>query len=237
MLKQVLRLSPSITRNAQTRLPRASHIPLPYPIYSNANVQHRRQSTMSSDSKPFPTPFLPPSVKALSSTPTPKIHLYTAGTPNGFKVHLLLEELLQAYPTLAEEGTIAYDVYSLSFANNDQKTERFLKINPNGRIPAIVDDNAGGHNVFETSSILIWLVEVRLARCIKHRTEAEDGRTMTRRTSSGSRTLYFAPRPFPGSSSVRLVFINPAVRLSSTQLMHIGHGGVGPMQGQANHFL
>jgi glutathione S-transferase len=37
------------------------------------------------------------------------------------------------------------------------QSEAFLKINPNGRIPAIIDDNAGGKNVFESASILLWL--------------------------------------------------------------------------------
>jgi glutathione S-transferase len=120
---------------------------------------------MPAGDKPFPKPFLPPSIKVIDPAPTPKIHLYTAGTPNGYKVHILLEELVRAYPEAAKNGTIAYDIYSLSFGNNDQKSEGFLKINPNGRIPAIVDDNAGGHNVFETASILIWLVEVCSSLC------------------------------------------------------------------------
>lgn len=120
--------------------------PIPY---------HKRNM---SESKPFPSPQLPESLSSLSPTPSPKIHLYTAGTPNGFKVSILLEELLLAYPNNSE---VQYDFYALSFANKDQKSDRFLKINPNGRIPALVDDNIkGGHNVFESVSCMIWLVEV-----------------------------------------------------------------------------
>lgn len=123
-------------------------------------------SSAASEKKPFPDPFLPSSLTALSSSPpTPRLHLYTAPTPNGFKVSILLEELALAYPDAFKSGQIAYDIYNLSFANNDQKSERFLKINPNGRIPALVDDNfkqegGEGHNVFESISVLIWLAEV-----------------------------------------------------------------------------
>lgn len=105
----------------------------------------------------FPSAKLPESLASLSPAAQPKLHLYTAPTPNGFKVSIILEELLLAYPDAKE---IQYDFYQLSFDNNDQKSEQYLKINPNGRIPGLVDDNHGGHNVFETASIMIWLVEV-----------------------------------------------------------------------------
>lgn len=156
MLKSLPLFAARSAKQARTiaHIPLQSHTALPL---IPTSIRYTRSMSSSTD---FPVPFLPPSVKALSSPPTPKIHFYTAGTPNGFKVSILLEELLLAYPDQLKEGTIAYDIYSLKFSNNDQKTERFLQINPNGRIPAIVDDNAGGHNVFETSSILIWLVEV-----------------------------------------------------------------------------
>jgi glutathione S-transferase len=110
---------------------------------------------------------LPPLQKPESlkdSQVTPKLHLYTVGTPNGFKVSILLEELLLAYPDL-KEGELAYDFSNISFQEKDQKKPEFLAINPNGRIPALVDDNVKdpstgkGHNVFESASILLWLVE------------------------------------------------------------------------------
>lgn len=54
------------------------------------------------------------------------ITLYTAGTPNGWKVSVVLEEL-----------GIPYNVHRLLLSKQEQKEEWFLKINPNGRIPAI----------------------------------------------------------------------------------------------------
>jgi glutathione S-transferase len=108
---------------------------------------------------PLPPSQLPESAKG--STATPKLHLYTAPTPNGYKPAVLLEELRLAYPDLAN-GPLAYDFIQLSFDKREQKEPEFLEINPNGRIPALVDDNIpGGHAVFESASILIWLVEVR----------------------------------------------------------------------------
>lgn len=105
---------------------------------------------------PIPQPQRSESQQKVSAPP--KLHLYTVGTPNGVKVSILLEELVLAYP---DNPKLSYDFYPLSFQTNDQKDPEFLKINPNGRIPALVDDNIeGGHNVFESASILIWLVEV-----------------------------------------------------------------------------
>lgn len=73
------------------------------------------------------------------------IDLYTAATPNGHKVSIALEEL-----------GLPYRVHALSFDKREQKTPEFLRINPNGRIPAIVDD---GFAVFESGAILIYLAE------------------------------------------------------------------------------
>jgi GSH-dependent disulfide-bond oxidoreductase len=73
------------------------------------------------------------------------IDLYTAATPNGHKVSIALEEL-----------GLPYRVHALSFDRKEQKTPEFLRINPNGRIPAIVDD---GFAVFESGAILIYLAE------------------------------------------------------------------------------
>jgi GST-like protein len=76
------------------------------------------------------------------------IDLYTAATPNGHKVSIALEEMGLPYAT-----------HVLSFADRDQKAPEYLKINPNGRIPAIVDRNAGDFAVFESGAILIYLAE------------------------------------------------------------------------------
>lgn len=110
---------------------------------------------------PLPAAQLPESFAAHAGAdaPTPKLHLYTAATPNGYKPSILLEELHEAYPASAE---LVYDFISLSFSEVDQKKPEFLAINPNGRIPGLVDDNfgvEGGHKVWESASILLWLVE------------------------------------------------------------------------------
>jgi GST-like protein len=76
-------------------------------------------------------------------------HLYTAATPNGHKVSIVLEEL-----------GLPYTVHALSFDKKEQKSPDFLKINPNGRIPAIVDRANGDFAVFESGAILIYLAEM-----------------------------------------------------------------------------
>ena len=95
-------------------------------------------------------------------TTAPKLHLYTASTPNGHKVSILLEELILAYPQLAH-SSLSYDFKYLSFDAKHQKLPAFLEINPNARIPALVDDNVMvggiGHKVFESASVMLWLVE------------------------------------------------------------------------------
>jgi glutathione S-transferase len=76
------------------------------------------------------------------------IDLYTAATPNGWKVSIALEEL-----------ALPYTVHPLSFSKQEQKSESYLKINPNGRIPTIVDRDNGDFAVFESGAILIYLAE------------------------------------------------------------------------------
>ncbi len=71
--------------------------------------------------------------------------LYTAATPNGYKVSVALEEL-----------GLTYDVHRIDLTAGEQKQPWFLDICPNGRIPAIVDD---GFAVFESGAILIYLAE------------------------------------------------------------------------------
>jgi len=78
----------------------------------------------------------------------PLIDLYTAPTPNGWKASVTLEEL-----------EIPYEVHSVNLAKGEQKTPEFLAINPNGRIPAIVDHDLGGIRVFESGAIMIHLAE------------------------------------------------------------------------------
>jgi GST-like protein len=76
------------------------------------------------------------------------IDLYTAATPNGHKVSITLEEL-----------GLPYEVHVLSLSNGEQKQPWFLKINPNGRIPAIVDRANGDFAIFESGAIMLYLAE------------------------------------------------------------------------------
>ena len=76
------------------------------------------------------------------------IELYTAATPNGQKISIALEEL-----------GLPYRVHALSFDRKEQKEPEYLKINPNGRIPAIVDTENGDFAVFESGAILLYLAE------------------------------------------------------------------------------
>jgi len=76
------------------------------------------------------------------------IELFTAATPNGHKVSIALEEL-----------GLPYQVRVLSFDKREQKAPKFLRINPNGRIPAIVDHDNDDFPVFESGAILIYLAE------------------------------------------------------------------------------
>jgi GST-like protein len=76
------------------------------------------------------------------------IDLYTAATPNGRKISIALEEM-----------ALPYAVRHIRLADNEQKRPDYLVINPNGRIPAIVDRDEGDFAVFESGAILIYLAE------------------------------------------------------------------------------
>jgi glutathione S-transferase/GST-like protein len=76
------------------------------------------------------------------------IELFTAATPNGHKVSIALEEL-----------ALPYTLRVLDFTKGEQKEPWFLQINPNGRIPAIIDHDAGDFVVFESGAILVYLAE------------------------------------------------------------------------------
>lgn len=76
------------------------------------------------------------------------ITLYTAPTPNGYKASIALEEM-----------EIPYETVAIDLERGDQRTPEFLAINPNGRIPAIVDHDNDDFCVFESGAILIYLAE------------------------------------------------------------------------------
>jgi glutathione S-transferase len=76
------------------------------------------------------------------------IDLYTAPTPNGYKASIMLEEI-----------GMPYTVRVVDLARGDQRTRAFLELNPNGRIPVIVDRANDDFVVFESGAILIYLAE------------------------------------------------------------------------------
>jgi GST-like protein len=76
------------------------------------------------------------------------IDFYTAATPNGHKVSCTLEAL-----------EMDYEVHVVNLMEGEQKKPEFIKISPNGRIPAIVDRDANNLSIFESGAIMIYLAE------------------------------------------------------------------------------
>ena len=117
------------------------------------------------------------------------IDLYTWPTPNGHKVHIMLEET----------GT-PYNVHAIDIGVGDQFKPEFLKISPNNKMPAMVDtDGPGGKplSMFESGAMLIYLA---------------------------SKSGKFLPEDL-------------AKKWSTLSWLMFQMGGVGPMLGQAHHFL
>mgnify|MGYP001593210759 CR=1 FL=1 len=80
-----------------------------------------------------------------------RLQLYSTATPNGVKVSIMLEEM-----------GLPYEVHAVSFASQDQMSPEFLSLNPNNKIPAILDPNGPGGQplaLFETGAILLYLAE------------------------------------------------------------------------------
>ncbi|KIH87249.1 glutathione S-transferase [Sporothrix brasiliensis 5110] len=127
---------------------------------------------------------------------TKGIELFTLNTPNGYKESVLLEELKDAYG-------IDYTWQLIDISKNIQKEPWFTALNPNGRIPVIVDHDRNDLAVFEGAAILNYLV----ARFDK------------------DHKFSFDPATEPDQVAIAESWI-------AWQ-----HGGLGPMQGQANHFL
>jgi len=83
------------------------------------------------------------------------LQLYSLGTPNGVKVTIMLEELLALGKSGAE-----YDAWLIKIGDGDQFGRGFVDVNPNSKIPALVDRSSGAPiRVFESGSILIYLAE------------------------------------------------------------------------------
>lgn len=76
------------------------------------------------------------------------IELLTAGTPNGHKISIALEEM-----------DLDYDVRPIALEKREQKQDWFLALNPNGRIPVIIDHDNDDFIVFESGAILVYLAE------------------------------------------------------------------------------
>src|SRR5258706_4273084 len=80
-----------------------------------------------------------------------RLQLYSLPTPNGVKVSIMLEEI-----------GLPYEVHLVDFNKDDQKTPEFLSLNPNGKIPAILDPGGPGGKplpLFESGAILQYLAE------------------------------------------------------------------------------
>jgi GST-like protein len=80
-----------------------------------------------------------------------RLQLYSLPTPNGVKVSIMLEEI-----------GLPYEPHLVDFNKDDQKTDEFLSLNPNGKIPAIIDPNGPGGQplpLFESGAILQYLAE------------------------------------------------------------------------------
>jgi GSH-dependent disulfide-bond oxidoreductase len=80
-----------------------------------------------------------------------RLQLYSLPTPNGVKVSIMLEEI-----------GLPYEPHLVDFNKDDQKTPEFLSLNPNGKIPAIIDPNGPGGKplpLFESGAILQYLAE------------------------------------------------------------------------------
>ena len=88
-----------------------------------------------------------------------RLQLYSLPTPNGVKVSIMLEEI-----------GLPYEPHLVSFETNDQMSPEFLSLNPNNKIPAIIDPNGPGGRplpLFESGAILIYLAE-KTGRLLPH---------------------------------------------------------------------
>src|SRR5215471_7402425 len=108
---------------------------------SNACTRVPRSRPCSTRSARSSNASAPPEVHAM-------IDLYTSATPNGWKASVTLEEC-----------GLPYEVHAIDMGKGEQKTPEFRKINPNGRIPAIVDRELDNFAIFESGALMIYCAE------------------------------------------------------------------------------
>ena len=100
---------------------------------------------------PITHPFTHPITERWPAQHPERLQLYSLPTPNGVKVSILLEEI-----------GLPYEPHLISFETNDQMSTAFLALNPNNKIPAILDPNGPGGKplaLFESGAILVYLAE------------------------------------------------------------------------------
>lgn len=137
--------------------------------------------------------------KMLPQSEQKDLHLLTMSTPNGKKTQIALEELKLLY-------NIEFSYELINIRTNEQKSEEFLKLNPNGRIPTLIDNKAQDLNnpsapftVMESAAILLYLAK---------KVDKDDA----------------------------FGFKDDWERSEALQWLFFGMAGIGPMQGQLNHF-
>jgi GST-like protein len=117
-------------------------------------IASARRIAISCDSvAEFPMPSLSsfPITKRWPAQHPDRLQLYSLPTPNGVKISIMLEEI-----------GLPYEVHLVDFNKHDQTTPEFLSLNPNGKIPAIIDPNGPGGQplpLFESGAILQYLAE------------------------------------------------------------------------------
>src|SRR5437868_8712470 len=92
-----------------------------------------------------------PITKRWPTTHPNHLQLYSLPTPNGVKVSIMLEEI-----------GLSYEPHLVDILKNESRTPEFLSLNPNGKIPAIIDPNGPGGKpigLFESGAILLYLTE------------------------------------------------------------------------------
>jgi glutathione S-transferase len=161
----------------------------------------------------------------------PEIELLTSATPNGQKISILLEEL-----------AIPYKATPINLRADEQKSPDFLSINPNGRIPAIIDHSRNDFPVFESGAIFLYLVEHYDKEKKFSFDDADEKSEMIQwlffqNAGVGRRTSIVIPIPsIPASRSTSLI-IDDMHMFSYIPRVVYTNKTPPAIQGQANHFF